>query len=123
MTRQGTEPGHLSRVALISICGLLAILSLCGISGIAWRWASTREMPEKAAVSVGGTRFVVDRLGLSTCITMEYRTLPGQAGPQLNHRSWVLRLPDILGGERLGQIDLATLVGHQTLRQHVFCWS
>ena len=29
----------------------------------------------------------------------------------------------IFGGWVLGQIDLATLIGHQTLRQHVLCWS
>lgn len=98
-------------------------LSLCAVSGLAWRWASTRDMPVKTAMTLAGMRFVVDRLGVSTCLTMEYRTQPGLAGPQLNHRTWVLGLPPFLGGARLGQIDLATLIGHQTLRQHVLCLS
>ncbi len=103
--------------------GLMLVMGLCASSGLAWRWASTRDVPEKAALSLAGTRFVLDRLGVSTCLTMEYRTQSGLQPPQLNHRTWELRLPSFLGGARLGQIDLATLIGHQTLRQHVVCWS
>ena len=108
---------------MIALISLTMVMSLCAASGIAWRWASTRDVPVKTALSMAGVRFVLDRLGVSTCLTMEYRTQPGLAGPQLHHSTLVLGLPPFLGGTRLGQIDLATLIGHQTLRQHVLCWS
>ena len=111
------------RAILLAGSGLLAATALCGIVGAVWIWAVDEDPPPKSAVSLAGTRWILDRNGPSTCLTLEYRAAPLSEAPGLHHQTVQVEWPPYLGGSRLARIDFATLIGHIALRQHTLCWS
>ncbi len=104
--------------------GLATAIVLCGFTLAGMLAVTTGDLPPKASLSVAGTRWIFDRNGVATCVTLEYRAQPLRAAPALNHQTLSLTWPPFSSdGERLAQIDIATLIGHVALRQHTVCWS
>ena len=97
---------------------------LCGLALAGGLAVGAGDLPPKASLTMAGTRWIFDRNGVATCVTLEYRAQPLRAAPALNHQTLSLTWPPFSAdGERLAQIDLATLIGHVALRQHTLCWS
>jgi hypothetical protein len=104
--------------------GLSALAGLCCGGLFGWGWLSVSEPVPKSAITLAGTRWILDRNGPSTCVTLEYRAQPLREAPGLQHRTFTLDWPlNAADDDPLMQIDVATLIGHISLRQHTLCWS
>lgn len=123
-TRSDRPPASARVWGALAAIGLVVAAVLCGAGGIGWLWLAGDDPPPKSDVTIVGTRWILDRNGPSTCVTVEYRAEPLREAPGLQHQTFTLDWPlNAVDDDPLMRVDVATLIGHVSLRQHTLCWS